>query len=105
MKLQEDFDPGALSPAVQADVGVVEQILFNLADNTCNYAAPSATEKTIQLETSPENARFAVLRVSDHGRGISAETARRLFQPFNKSADEVAGPRPKGVWSCRFAAG
>lgn len=91
MKLQEDIDPGALNTVVQVDVGVVEQILFNLVDNACKYAAPGASEKIIYLEALPENgSRQALLRVRDHGQGISAEAARRLFRPFSKSAHEAA---------------
>jgi K+-sensing histidine kinase KdpD len=73
-------------------------------DNACKYAAPLATEKVIHLETVPENGKFALLRVRDHGQGISAEAAKRLFQPFNKSATEAAHSAPGvglGLALCR----
>jgi len=45
-----------------------------------------------------------MLRVRDHGQGISAEAARRLFQPFSKSAHEAAHTAPGvglGLALCR----
>ena len=103
MKLVVDSDAGALQTVVQVDVSAVEQILFNLVDNACKYAAPTATEKTIHLEALPDG-KFAALRVRDHGQGISAAGARRLFQPFGKSAHEAAHTAPGvglGLALCR----
>lgn len=45
-----------------------------------------------------------MLRVRDHGQGISAEGARRLFQPFSESAHEAAHSAPGvglGLALCR----
>jgi K+-sensing histidine kinase KdpD len=75
-------------------------------DNACKYATPGASERTIHLEPLPadRNGRFAMLRVRDHGQGISAEAARRLFQPFCKSATQAAHSAPGvglGLALCR----
>lgn len=106
MTLLEDTAPDALAVRVHVDVSAVEQILFNLVDNACKYAAPGATEKVIHLETLPRppGGKCAMLRVRDHGQGISAEAARRLFQPFSKSAQEAAHSAPGvglGLALCR----
>ena len=93
MTLQEDLDERALETSVHVDVSVVEQILFNLVDNACKYAN-GATEKVIHLEAFPENGRFALLRIRDHGEGVSVAAAKRLFQPFSKSATEAAHTAP-----------
>ena len=93
MALREDFDERALNIAVHVDVCAVEQILFNLVDNACKYASASA-EKVIHLEAFAEERKFALLRVRDHGQGISGEAARRLFRPFSKSATEAAHSAP-----------
>jgi signal transduction histidine kinase len=82
-----------LETVVHADVSAVEQILFNLVDNACKYAAPIASEKIIHLEALPDG-RFAQLRVRDHGQGIPSEAAKRLFRPFSKSASEAARTAP-----------
>lgn len=103
MKIVVDSDEEALKTAVHVDVSAVEQIMFNLVDNACKYAAPSAVEKIIHLEALPDG-KVAMLRIRDHGRGISAQAARRLFKPFSKSANEAAHTAPGvglGLALCR----
>jgi signal transduction histidine kinase len=103
MRLQVDGSPEALQSVVHVDVAAVEQILFNLVDNACKYAAADATERIIHLEALPDN-KSAMLRVRDHGQGISEEGARRLFKPFSKSAHEAAHTAPGvglGLALCR----
>jgi len=78
--------------AVCADPSAVEQILFNLVDNACKYAA-GAADKRIHLVAEVAGGR-AVLKVCDHGPGISARDARRLFRPFSKSARDAANSAP-----------
>ena len=78
--------------AVEANVAAVEQILFNLVDNACKYAA-GASDKRIHLEISPDRGK-AELRVRDHGPGISTSIRRRLFRSFSKTADEAACSAP-----------
>src|SRR5207244_12746818 len=103
MPISVDSASEALNATVHVDVSVIEQILFNLVDNACKYAAPSATERVIHLEALSAG-KSAMLRVRDHGQGISAEAARRLFQPFSKSANEAARSAPGvglGLALCR----
>jgi signal transduction histidine kinase len=103
MKLVVEASAHALQRVVHLDVSAVEQILFNLVDNACKYAAPNASEKMIHLEASPKG-KFAMLRVRDHGQGLTHEAARRLFQPFSKSAHEAAHTAPGvglGLALCR----
>lgn len=83
---------GAALPAVVADPTAVEQVLFNLVDNACKYAA-SASDRRIHIEASG-NGRFGELRVRDHGPGIAPAEARRLFKPFRKSARDAANSAP-----------
>jgi signal transduction histidine kinase len=66
----------------------VEQILFNLVDNACKYAA-SSNDRTLRLFADAENgtARF---EVQDCGPGIDPSVQRRLFEPFHKTAHEAA---------------
>ena len=89
---------------VCTDVSAVEQILFNLVDNAGKYAAPTASEPTLHLEVLPPERKSICLRVRDHGPGIEAEVAARLFQPFSKSAQEAAHSAPGvglGLALCR----
>jgi K+-sensing histidine kinase KdpD len=81
----------------------VEQILFNLVDNACKYAAPRAAQPVIHVEADTSG-KFAMLRVRDHGGGISRSEQRRIFHPFHKSADQAAHSAPGvglGLALCR----
>lgn len=85
------------------DAAAVEQILFNLVDNACKYAAPRAAEPVIHVEADTSG-KFAMLRVRDHGAGISRSERRRIFYPFHKSADQAAHSAPGvglGLALCR----
>jgi len=92
MELAVEVAEEAGSTAVWARVSAVEQILYNLVDNACKYAA-SASDRRIHL-TASLAAAGTVLTVRDHGRGISRAEARRLFRPFSKSAREAATSAP-----------
>jgi signal transduction histidine kinase len=77
---------------VRVDRSAIEQILLNLVDNACKYAARSTPPRIdVRLETSPGRAH---VRVSDHGPGLSAAERRRLFQPFSKSDRDAADSAP-----------
>jgi signal transduction histidine kinase len=92
LQLLTDSDESTLAAKALADVSAVEQILFNLVDNACKYAA-TARDRVLHLEAEAD-ARHVRLRVRDHGQGVSASQRGRLFQPFRKSADEAARSAP-----------
>ena len=103
MRLEVHGAPETLAVRVHADVSAVEQILFNLVDNACKYAAPTAAHQPIELEITGAG-KVALLRVRDHGPGIPGGDARRLFQPFHKSAHDAAHSAPGiglGLALCR----
>ena len=76
---------------MRANALALEQILFNLVDNACKYAA-AATDRTIHLSATSDDAAV-FLRVRDHGPGIRAGAAR-IFHPFKKSVQEAANTAP-----------
>lgn len=95
-------DEGGGDVQVTADPVAVDQILYNLVDNACKYAQ-GAEDSRIHL-TSFEGARGVGFEVRDHGPGISAKEARRLFQPFTKSDRQAAASAPGvglGLTLCR----
>lgn len=77
---------------VLADPSAVDQILFNLVDNACKYAA-AGQNRTLELRAFRED-EHAGIRVKDYGPGISSGERSRLFRPFHKSAHEAAVTAP-----------
>jgi signal transduction histidine kinase len=102
LQLLVEADDTVRESQAVADATAVEQILFNLVDNACKYAAV-ATDRTLHLAAERSGSRIFV-RICDHGPGISPEQRRALFQPFRKSAQEAAHSAPGvglGLALCR----
>jgi len=80
-------------PAIEADVGMLEQVLMNLCVNARD-AMPKGGRITIATETvqvdeqratANPDARpgfFVCLSVADTGTGMDEETLKRIFEPF-----------------------
>src|SRR5690242_4216761 len=83
----------ALRIVCVTDATALEQIVFNLVDNACKYAAGRCTEPVVRLALD-HTGRWVTLRVCDSGPGISRKERSRLFRPFHKSADEAANSKP-----------
>ncbi|HTA29068.1 MAG TPA: ATP-binding protein, partial [Candidatus Cybelea sp.] len=100
--LQVDFSPGL--PSITADLGMIEQVLLNLAVNSRD-AMPRGGQLTVKTSTvaidpaaaqyNPEAApgRFVCLTFSDTGCGIASENLGRIFEPFftTKELDRGTG--------------
>lgn len=80
------------STTVWADPSAVEQVVFNLVDNACKYAA-QGDRRRIEISALTRGGRF-LLRVRDHGPGITHARRKVLFEAFSKSADEAANTVP-----------
>jgi signal transduction histidine kinase len=101
-ELVVEADDATRNTEVLADPAAVEQILFNLIDNACKYAA-AATDRTLHLEARSGGGRLA-LRVGDHGPGVAPSRQSGLFRPFRKSARDAAHSAPGvglGLALCR----
>lgn len=92
MELALETSESGRATSLVTDPSAVEQILFNLVDNACKYAA-RATPRTIQLRGTVDNGHVEI-RVRDQGAGIAPADARRLFRPFSKSAERAATSAP-----------
>jgi two-component system sensor histidine kinase PilS (NtrC family) len=70
-------------PPVWFDRGQLTQVVWNLLQNAIEAADPDRGVK-IEVEISRDDAAdgFARLSVRDHGRGISAEHVKHIFEPF-----------------------
>lgn len=89
----------AASPlVVMADAGQIEQVLMNLATNACD-AMPEGGKLTIGtglVEMDEDHVAaygygkpgtYAIIRVSDTGHGMDAETMTKIFDPFFTTKD------------------
>ena len=92
MELDLVIDDSLCDATVRTDVAAVEQIVANLVDNACKYAA-GAEDRRIHVQAQSD-ARWLRLRVTDHGPGVAADAARRLFRPFHRSAQDAANSAP-----------
>lgn len=92
MELVVEGDEAVRSATVQSHPSAVEQILFNLVDNACKYAA-AAADKRIHLALRTRG-RWAEIAIRDHGPGVGKAASRRLFRSFSKSARDAANSAP-----------
>ena len=92
MELVVEAGEAERAAQLKVDPSGVEQILFNLVDNACKYAA-SAARRVIHVQAELSGATVA-LRVCDHGPGIDPREAVALFRPFRKSARDAANSAP-----------
>ncbi len=77
---------------LKVDVEAVGQILFNLVDNACKYAA-DAHDRTIHLTAEVRDTRL-VLAVRDHGPGVPDIMAVTIFDAFDRGARSEGDPTP-----------
>lgn len=76
---------------ISTDVTAVEQIMYNLADNSAKYAAEKGSTVHWSMEIK-EKQLHLIFR--DKGPGIPASLQKKLFRPFSRSAEEAAGKKP-----------
>ncbi|MCU0710411.1 MAG: HAMP domain-containing histidine kinase [Pirellula sp.] len=75
---------------VTCNIDLMEQILLNLIDNSCKYAA-SAIDRRIILSSCIKNQHLHV-SVRDFGPGF--KNSFRWWRPFSKSAEQAAESAP-----------
>ncbi len=92
MTLTVNVDDTSRSRTVRANAAGVEQILFNLVDNACKYAAVG-DDQAIHLDSRVSHTGVDLI-VRDHGPGVATDVKTRLFQPFSKSAKAAAESAP-----------
>ena len=93
LTLKVEIDPAAAAAQAQVDALAVEQILFNLTDNACKYAAPDSAPRELHLRLESEGKTLRLL-FRDFGPGLSKQALKKLFHPFAKSATEAAHSAP-----------
>jgi two-component system sensor histidine kinase KdpD len=82
-------------PLIDADLGMLERVIANIAENALKYApgsdvaivGPSGGSATATIEGRP----CGELRIVDHGRGVSAANVITMFEPFQRLDDAPDG--------------
>lgn len=92
MELVIEMPDAMAERTLVTDAAAVEQVLFNLVDNACKYAAGAEDRRLTVMLTW--NARRSYIAVRDRGPGISRAEGRKLFLPFSRSAEQAAGSAP-----------
>ena len=92
MVLRVQIPPDVAATPIRTNVLALEQILFNLVDNACKYAAGGA-DRTIHLTASCHEGDVLIC-VRDHGPGLPRGKAQRPFRAFSKSAEQAAVSAP-----------
>ncbi|MCI0652746.1 MAG: HAMP domain-containing histidine kinase [Planctomycetes bacterium] len=88
MRLEVDGGDAA-ETVVEVDPQAVEQILYNLVDNSCKYGAQAA-DRRLHLRARRSGRKIEIL-YADHGPGIRPQDAGRIFLPFERGSAELAG--------------
>jgi two-component system, cell cycle sensor histidine kinase and response regulator CckA len=95
---------------VSADLGQLEQVVMNLVVNARDAMRDGGGVVTVRVRSASIDAplragltgttippgEYAVLSVSDHGAGMTRETARRVFEPFYTTKEAGTG---LGLWT------
>jgi PAS domain S-box-containing protein len=97
-----DFERAPSLPSIQADSGMIEQVLVNLVVNARD-AMPNGGRVVMrttvvdvaagQLQHNPEAraGQFVCLTVADTGTGIAPEHLSKIFEPFFTTKEEGKG--------------
>jgi two-component system sensor histidine kinase KdpD len=80
-------------PPVELDYVEIQQVLSNLIENAAKFS-PRGSEIAITVARQDGDVRF---EVSDHGPGIPAGDAERIFQPFVRLTRGSHGARGFGL--------
>jgi signal transduction histidine kinase len=80
IQLESALDPA--TPSIVGDADRLQQVVSNLFSNAVKFT-PDGGRVSVSLE---HDGAWATLRVSDSGRGISAEFMPRLFDRFSQAA-------------------
>jgi len=86
IRLTVDICPEELP--IDGDAARLHQVQANLLSNATKYSSPGGD---VRLELSREGGE-AVIRVTDHGRGIEPELLPRIFDLFVQGDQSIARP-------------
>lgn len=88
LTLNWQLPPEPVSAVVDRDA--LEQIVLNLLDNACKYAAEGG-EVTVALAARPGGG--ALVRVADRGPGVPADQRERIFEKFHRVDERLTAEK------------
>ncbi len=89
--LNVQCDPPGSSP-LEVDPESIAQVLSNLVDNAGKYGrngSKSKVDLSVQLHDGS-----LIMKVRDHGPGVSEELAKSIFTPFDRGDRDPTDPNP-----------
>lgn len=78
-----ELDIGPRLPLVQADPGLLEQVLANLVDNARRFLPPQGK---VRIAAREQDGRVRI-DVVDHGPGVPTQRFQTIFDPFQRFDD------------------
>ena len=102
MEFVKEIEDNSDHCLITTDVGVVEQILFNLVDNSCKYAADSE-DRRLHWNIGNDSG-YVLMTIKDHGPGFISSASARYPRSFSKTSEEAALTAPGvglGLALCR----
>jgi two-component system phosphate regulon sensor histidine kinase PhoR len=88
LALRRELPPGPL--VVCTDGEAVGQIVLNLIDNACKYAAAGGE---VTVSAAAHAAGGAVVRVGDRGAGVPVAHRERIFEKFHRVDDALTAEK------------
>lgn len=90
LQIEQNFSRNCLM--VHADLGKIQQVLYNLLDNAIKFSYPGGM---IQISAAIQK-NLVFISVKDHGEGIASENLTRIWDRFYKT-DASRGRDKKGT--------
>lgn len=87
------ISPNARLLTLRTDLVTLGMILTNLTDNAIKYGRGPAATPSVQF-TVQAGRRELQVRVRDKGAGIAPDDVKKLFRPFNRSAEADSEKKP-----------
>ena len=78
---------------VTTDRDAVEQIVLNLLDNACKYAAAGGEVSLLLRRASGAADAGVELRVADRGPGVPVDQCERIFEKFHRVDDRLTAEK------------
>lgn len=88
--IEVDIDVSPAAQVVLVDRIQIQQVLLNLIRNAIDAMLDSRV-KQLAINAGPDGEGMVRISVADTGKGISAEVAEQLFQPFVTSKEHGMG--------------